>query len=188
MKAGMVLLTGGRSSRMGAPKHQQMHPSGSTWGSHLVTVFQAVFPDGPVHLLGEALVERPDLPVLSDPRQGPAVALRHWAAAPAPAVDRWWVVACDQVRWREADLRSWVSLTQEIDPDHLHWVLGKFDGHVQPLGSLLPHRLRPLLALGGARSLLALVEAHRILDNDLPGWRDLDTLADRAQFEVEPFD
>ncbi len=187
MNVGMVLLTGGRGTRMGTPKHNLLHPDGSTWGNYLVSVFQAVFPDGPVQVLGEALVDRPDLPVLDDPRQGPVVALKRWAAAPAPVVDLWWVVACDQVRWCAADLRSWVSLAQGIDPKHLHWVVGTFDGHLQPLGGLLPHHLRPALAMTEARSLLALVEGlpHRVLSNDLPGWRDIDTSADRALFKVE---
>ena len=43
---------------------------GTTWGSHLVAVFQSVFPDGPVQVLGEALEDRPELPVMDDPRQG----------------------------------------------------------------------------------------------------------------------
>jgi len=188
MKIGLLLLTGGQGARLGTPKHNLVHPAGTTWGSHLVSVFQAVFPDGPVQVLGEALADRPSLPVLDDPRQGPVVALKCWAVAPAPVVDLWWVVACDQVRWCEADLRSWVSLAQETDPRHLHWFIGKFDGHIQPLGGLLPHHLRPALAKTEARSLLALVEGlpHHVLSNDLPGWRDVDTPADRALFEGEP--
>ncbi len=172
---------------MGTPKHNLMHAAGITWGNHLVSVFQAVFPDGPVQVLGEALVDRPELPVMDDPRHGPVVALRLWASLPAPDVDRWWVLACDQVRWCEADLKSWVTLAQEIDPEYQHWVIGRFDGHVQPLGGLLPHHLRPSLAKAEARSLLALAEGlpHLILSNDLPGWRDVDTAEDRALFEGE---
>jgi len=188
MKIGLLLLTGGQGNRMGTPKHNLMHPAGGTWGNHLVSVFRAAFPNGPVQVLGEALVDRPDLPVLDDPRQGPGVALKRWAAAPAPVVDLWWVVACDQVRWCEADLRSWVSLAQEIDPKHLHWVIAKFGGHVQPLGGLLPHQLRLPLTKAEAHSLMALVAGlpHHVLSNDLPGWRDVDTSADRALFEGEP--
>ncbi len=187
MKLGLLLLTGGEGARMGSPKHGLRHPSGSTWGHHLVAVFQAVFPAGPVQVLGETLVDRPDLPVLDDPRLGPVVALQHWAAAPAPAVDRWWVVACDQVRWREREFRAWADLVQTRDPDQEHWVIGRFAGHLQPLGGFLPHRLRPALMQSEARSLLGLVEAmpHLILDTDLPGWRDVDTPAERATFEDE---
>jgi molybdopterin-guanine dinucleotide biosynthesis protein A len=187
MKAGLLLLTGGRGARLGSPKHDLLHPSGTTWGSHLVTVFQSVFPDGPVQVLGEALMDRPDLPVMDDPRQGPAVALRHWAAASAPIVNVWWVVACDQVRWREEDLRSWMALAQAADPDHLRWVIGRLDGFLQPLGGLLPHCLRPVLANSQARSLRGLAESvpHCILDNTLPGWRDVDTREARKAFEDE---
>ena len=187
MKLGLLLLTGGEGTRMGSPKHGLGHPSGSTWGHHLVAVFQAVFPEGPVQVLGEALVDQPDLPVLDDPRQGPVVALQHWAAAPAPAVDRWWVVACDQVRWQARELRAWADHTQASDPDQAHWVIGRFAGPLQPLGGFLPHHLRPALAQARARSLRALVELlpHLILDSDLPGWRDVDTPAERATFEGE---
>jgi molybdopterin-guanine dinucleotide biosynthesis protein A len=173
---------------MGASKHDLPHPSGATWGSHLVTVFHSVFPEGPVQVLGEALVDRPDLPVLDDSRQGPAVALEYWARTPAPTVDLWWVVACDQVRWREEDLRSWMVLAREADPDFGHWVLGRSAGQLQPLGGWLPHRLRPSLAKAAAHALVALVESlpHHILDSDLPGWRDVDTAAERATFEDEP--
>jgi molybdopterin-guanine dinucleotide biosynthesis protein A len=185
MKAGLLLLTGGRGARMGTSKHDLRHPSGLSWGNHLVVVFHSVFPAGPVQILGEALVDRPDLPVLEDPRQGPVVALQHWAASPAPAAERWWVVACDQVRWDEGDLRSWAGLAEAGDPEQGHWVVGRCEGHLQPLGGFLPHRLRPALAKAEARSLLALVEAlpHLALASDLPGWRDVDTPADRIRFE-----
>jgi hypothetical protein len=173
---------------MGEPKHNLRHPSGGTWGNHLVTVFETVFPDGPVQVLGEALAGRPDLPVLSDPRQGPAVALQHWALAAAPVVDLWWIVACDQVRWRATDLDTWVRQAETVDPGHERWLIGRFQGHLQPLGSLLPHRHRPLLAVAEARSLGALVESlpHHLLDSELPGWRDVDTSSERARFEAEP--
>jgi molybdopterin-guanine dinucleotide biosynthesis protein A len=187
MKVGLLLLTGGLGTRMGTPKHGLLHPSGCTWSHHLVAVFQTVFPEGPVQVLGEALLDRPDLPVLDDPRQGPMVALQRWAASPAPTVDRWWVVACDQVRWQVRELRAWADLAQNRDPDQEHWMIGRFAGHLQPLGGFLPHHLRPALAHTEARSLLGLVEAlpHLILDSDLPGWRDVDTPAELATFEGE---
>jgi molybdopterin-guanine dinucleotide biosynthesis protein A len=185
MKVGLLLLTGGLGARMGSPKHRLLHPSGLTWGHHLVTVFQAVFPEGPVQVLGEALVDRPDLPVLDDPRQGPVMALQRWAAAPAPVVDRWWVVACDQVRWEARELRAWADLAQDSDPDQQNWVIGNYAGHLQPLGGFLSHCLRTALAQAKARSLRDLVESmpHFILDSDLPGWKDLDTPSDRTSFE-----
>jgi len=187
MKVGLLLLTGGRGSRMGSPKHELRHPSGISWGSYLVAVFQSVFPDGPVQILGEALLDRPDLPVMDDPRLGPVAALKHWAATPAPIVNVWWVLACDQVRWQEGDLRSWIALVQAADPEGLHWVIGRTDGYLQPLGGLLPHDLRPALAESKASSLRALAESvpHCILDSTLPGWRDVDTQEARRDFEDE---
>jgi molybdopterin-guanine dinucleotide biosynthesis protein A len=185
VKVGLLLLTGGQGSRLGTPKHDLVHPSGATWGGHLVAVFQEIFPDGPVQILGEPLAERPGLPVLEDPRQGPVVALRHWAEASAPTVDLWWIVACDQVRWTAQDLRTWVAVAQEADPGHSSWILGKQDGYLQPLGGLLPHLLRPALASSEARTLWALAESlpHCIQENSLPGWRDVDTLEERQAFE-----
>ena len=187
MRVGMLLLTGGQGSRLGMPKHDLVHPSGTTWGGHLVAVFQSVFPEGPVQILGEALADRPDLPVIDDPRQSPVVALVHWANSPAPAVDVWWVVACDQVRWQTESLQAWVDLAQVADPVHRHWVLGRSEGILQPLGGLLPHSLRPTLIGSKARSIWALAESipHCILDNDLPGWRDVDTPEARKDFEGE---
>ena len=87
MKAGLLLLSGGSGTRMGAPKHALPHPGGGSWGGHLVGVFAAVFPDGPVQVLGDPLPDHPDLPRLEDPREGPAVALRTWARLEATAVD-----------------------------------------------------------------------------------------------------
>ncbi len=187
MKVGLVLLTGGRGTRMGTLKHDLAHPSGHTWGGWLVAVFRAVFPDGPVQVVGEALRGWGDLPVLADPRQGPAVALRHWAAAPAPEADLWWLLACDQVRWTEADLRTWVASAQAADPGLEAWVLGRRGGQLQTLGSLLPHRLRPALAQTEGGSLRELVAAlpHRILPTELAGWWDLDSREDRALYNSE---
>lgn len=187
MKAGLLLLTGGKGSRLGAPKHGLTHPSGASWGSHLVSVFQSVFPEGAIQVLGEPLSDRPDLDVVGDPRQGPAAALAHWAKNPAPAVDLWWVVACDQVRWRPEDLRTWVEQALLADPGHSSWVLGSSEGRLQPLGGLLPHGLRPALAASGARSLWAMAESlpHRALDSSLPGWRDVDTPEEKKRFEEE---
>jgi molybdopterin-guanine dinucleotide biosynthesis protein A len=187
MRVGLLLLTGGQGTRMGAPKQDLRHPSGVSWGALLVRVFRSVHPDGPVQLLGAPLAEDPGLPVMDDPRRGPALALVRWAGAPAPAVDAWWVVACDQVRWTEEDLRSWVARAEAADPGHARWVLGRADGQLQPLGGLLPHGLRPRLAQSRARSLRGLVDSlpHRVLDSDLPGWRDVDTREARRALEEE---
>ncbi len=186
MKAGLLLLSGGAGNRMGLPKHALDHPAGGSWGGHLVRVFAAVFPGAPILVLGEALPDHPDLPRLDDPREGPAMALRTWAMAAVPDVDRWWVVACDQVRWTPARLSAWAATCEVADPTAANWVMAQHGGHLQPLGGWLPQRLRPALATGSGRSLLALAEAlpHLALPRDGSEWLDVDTPAERAEFEA----
>jgi molybdopterin-guanine dinucleotide biosynthesis protein A len=177
---GLLLLTGGGGRRFGAPKHGQPHPDGGSWGGRLVTVFSQVFPGGPIQLLGDPLPDQPGLIPLDDPRQGPAVALRHWAEGAEggfPAPRRWWILACDQVRWTPRALASWHARVARGDPDASRWVLARFRGRLQPLGGFLPGRLVPSLARCQARSLIGLVEAlpHRVLAARGEAWLDVDT-------------
>lgn len=183
---GLLLLSGGRSRRMGARKHALDHPGGGSWGGHLVGVFEAVFPGGPVLVLGEPLPDRPELTVLSDPREGPAAALRAWALAPPAAPGRWWVAACDQVRWTPARLEAWATRATAADPHLAHWVMALSAGHLQTLGSWLPDGLRPHLAQTSCRSLAGLVQAlpHLVLPSEGPEWRDVDTPEERTEFEL----
>ena len=185
MKAGLLLLSGGSGSRMGAPKHALTHPEGGSWGGHLVQVFEAVYPSAPLLVLGEPLPDRPELPLVADPREGPAMALRTWAAGPAPVVDRWWVVACDQVRWTPTRLTTWAELCAAEDPAATRWVMALHDGHLQPLGGWLPHALRPAMAAATARSLigLALALPHLALPHAGAEWSDIDTPAERRAWE-----
>ena len=185
MKPGLLLLSGGAGTRMGAPKHGLEHPAGGSWGGHLVRVFEAVFPGAPIQVLGEALPDRPGLPRIDDPREGPAMALRVWAAAESPSVDHWWVVACDQVRWTPERLKEWVAICDSADPTHTHWVMAMSDGHLQPLGGWLPASLRPALAASSDRSLMALATAlpHLALPRDGEEWADVDTPEERDAFE-----
>lgn len=187
MKAGLLLLTGGSGRRMGSPKHALAHPAGGTWGAYLVHVFQAVFASGPVMVLGDSLPDQPGWPCVEDPRLGPAVALRTWAAVAAPAVDRWWVTACDQVRWTPERLEAWAVACESADPLALHWILALHEGHSQPLGSWLPTGLRPALATAVATSLQGLVEElpHLLLPQAGPEWKDVDTPSERAGWEEE---
>ena len=175
--AGLLLLTGGLGRRFGAPKHLQPHSAGGTWGGHLVAVFEAVFPGGPARVLGEGLPDRPDLAPLADPRQGPAVALRHWASGAEDHPERWWIVACDQIGWTAEALRAWHRAATAADPGAEHWVLARVRGRIQPLGGFLADALVPGLARAGGRSLMALSEAlpARILDADGAHWLDVDT-------------
>lgn len=186
MKAGLLLLSGGSGRRMGTPKHALDHPAGGSWGGHLVRVFEAVFPSGLIQVLGEPLPDRPDLTRLDDPREGPAMALRAWALAEAPQVDRWWVVACDQVRWTPERLAEWAEICEAEDPAAAHWVLALHGGHLQPLGGWLPDSLRPSLAASGAHSLLGLAASlpHLALAREGSEWADVDTPEDRLNWEA----
>lgn len=188
MTHGMLLLSGGRGTRMGSPKHALDHPAGGSWGGHLVRAFRAVFPKGAVQVLGETLPDEPDLPPLEDPRLGPAKALRTWAQAEvlAPPPERWWIVACDQVRWTPASLRTWAALCQRAEPANARWVIAEHDGHLQPLGGWFPNRLRPQLAAIEANSLLGLVEAlpHLVLPQLGDEWCDVDTPEERRRFQA----
>ena len=185
MKQGLLLLSGGAGTRMGAPKHALDHPAGGSWGSHLVGIFETVFPGAPVQVLGDALPDRPGLPRFDDPREGPAVALRTWAATEVPQVEVWWVVACDQVRWTAERLKAWAATCESADPSHARWVMALKDGHLQPLGGWLPASLRPALAASSARSLMALATAlpHVALPRDGEEWVDVDTPEEREAFE-----
>lgn len=177
--AGLLLLTGGRGRRFGGPKHGQPHPSGGTWGSHLVDVFGAVFPGGPVQVLGEPLPDRPDLPLARDPGQGPAAALVQWAGQPLAASrpERWWVAACDQVRWTPEALAAWHARAAQADPGAAHWVLARHGDHLQYLGGFMASRLRPGIAGAPPGSMRSLVlgAPHLILDDPSDSWLDVDT-------------
>lgn len=178
LPAGLLLLTGGRSSRFGGPKHAQPHPDGGTWGSHLVDTFLAVFPGGPVQVLGLPLADRPALEVVPDEGLGPARALAHWAALDrGEAPLRWWMVACDQVRWTAASLAAWHREVLAADPEGKLWVLARVDGHAQYLGSFLADGW--LSHLGGleARSLWTLARDLPCTERAWPGdcWQDVDT-------------
>ena len=187
---GMLLLTGGQGRRLDGPKHDRPHPSGGTWGGHLVRVFREVFPGGPVQILGEPLPDIEDLKgkgitVVSDPRQGPAVALSTWARSEPPPAVRWWVVPCDQVTWTTTDLLAWYSLADDADPKGRGWVMVREGEREQPLGGFMGSRLLPSLASfeeSRVRDLVARLprcivasQAYRGLDVDVPSdlaaWR-----------------
>lgn len=186
MKAGLLLLSGGSSRRMGALKQALAHPSGGSWGGHLARTFESVFPGAPILVLGDPLPDRPDLPRLDDPREGPAVALRTWAGSEVPEVDRWWIVACDQVRWGAVQLADWARVCEVEDPGRTRWVLALHGGQLQPFGGWFPAALRPALAAASARSMLALVAAlpHLALPRAGAEWEDVDTPEERQAFEA----
>jgi molybdopterin-guanine dinucleotide biosynthesis protein A len=152
-----------------------------------VRIFESVFPGSPITVLGDPLPDRPNLPCIDDPREGPAVALRTWAVGESIEVDRWWVVACDQVRWTPERLREWAEICELADPAASRWVMALHDGHLQPLGGWLPGSLRPALASSTARSLVALAASlpHLALPREGTEWMDVDTPDERRRFEAE---
>lgn len=190
-RLGLVLLTGGLGRRLGGPKHDRPHPAGGTWGGHLVRVFQAVCPHGPVHIVGEPLPDADGL-AFWDPRQGPAVALSTWARTREQDselhVRRWWVLPCDQVQWNPEDLAAWLEAAEAEDPNGEAWVMVQEQGRPQPLGGFIGFGIIPLLAPleeRRVRDLLCHVpcsvltcEAYRGLDVDLP--------ADMNAWEFKP--
>lgn len=184
-RCGLVLLTGGKGERLGGTKHDRAHPEGGSWGGHLIRVFRAIVSDGPVCILGAALPDDPELPRVEDPREGPAVALRAWAASSPPPARRWWVVGCDQARWTEAAFAVWLAEAEVADAEGESWIFTLRDGHRQPLGGFIASALLPALARADARSLRALTDA--LPTRALPGaaWagEDIDTPEDLAAFE-----
>ncbi len=175
---GLLLLSGGKGSRLGGTKHDRPHPGGQSWGGHLVMLHRKVFGEGPVCILGASLPDFPDLPLFTDPGEGPAVALRAWAAAEGvPDAERWWVVACDQVRWNETDLRNWHGQAETADPSCRSWVVAESGGRLQPLGGFLSHSLRATVAASPGTSMRALLETvpSTVVPSVLAAWEDIDT-------------
>jgi molybdopterin-guanine dinucleotide biosynthesis protein A len=175
---GLVLLTGGRGERLGGPKHDRPHPAGGTWGGHLVDLFRAVSEDGPVCLLGQPLPDHSGLKAFPDPGEGPAVALRLWAAREdVPPAERWWIVPCDQVRWTAEDLRAWQALAVARDPGAAHWVMAESGGRDQPLGGFLGQALRRSLAEVHASTVRRLAEQvpRIVVTMELAAWADVDS-------------
>lgn len=174
---GLVLLTGGKGERLGGPKHDRAHPQGGSWGGRLVDLFRSLHPEGPVCVLGLPLPDHPELKPYPDPGEGPAVALRLWAAREdVPEAERWWIVPCDQVRWSAEDLAAWQARAEAEDPGAARWVMAQHEGRAQPLGGFLGHGLRPALAAVHASTVRRLAGSVESLTVpwDCPAWQDVD--------------
>lgn len=152
-------------------------------------VFETVFPGGPIEVLGETLPDRPGLPRVDDPRQGPAEALKAWAAeGRGGEARRWWVVACDMPRWTSADLQAWWLRAREADPEAEAWVVAEVEGRLQPLGGFLPGALVLALPAVASSRLMDLWEAQpgRSLSEEGGRWVDVDDPAALARFLQNP--
>jgi hypothetical protein len=92
------------------------------------------------------------------------------------AAARWWVVACDQVRWEEASLAAWHGSARTADPEGRAWILAELDGEPHPLGGFLGGRLVNLLGGSKERRLIALARSlpHRTLPWTASPFQDLD--------------
>ena len=183
-RCGLALLTGGQGLRLGGPKHDRTHPAGGSWGGHLVRVFRAAVPGGPVCLIGAALPDFPDLPRVEDSHEGPAVALRAWARSAPPQARRWWIAACDQARWTEGAFASWLAEAEAADPAGEAWSFVARDQHRQPLGGFAGQGLLPLMAASPARSLRGLLGSLPATECPGQAWlgADIDTPEDLAAF------
>jgi molybdopterin-guanine dinucleotide biosynthesis protein A len=177
---GLVLLTGGKGQRLGGTKHDRPHPRGGSWGGHVLGVFRQVAPSGPVVLLGSGLPDHPELVPFEDPRQGPAVALRTWAASQPCPVGRWWVVACDQLKWTASGLQTWWEEAERADPKGRAWVVAHTAGQIQPLGGFFGGELMPLLAQAEGSSLRNLMQCLPVIAREGPvaSGLDIDTPED----------
>ncbi len=183
-RCGLALLTGGRDARLGGPKHDRAHPEGGSWGGYLVRVFQSIVPEGPVQIIGAPLPDFPSLPRLDDPREGPAVALRAWAASAPPLARRWWVLGCDQARWTARAFEAWLAEAEAADPEGGAWTLVAREGHRQPLGGFIAATLLPTLARAEGQSLRRIMDAVPLHELEGADWAggDIDTPEDLAAF------
>lgn len=181
-RCGLVLLTGGKGARLGGPKHDRAHPKGGSWGGHLVSVFRAIVPGGPIQIIGAPLPDFPELTRVEDPREGPAAALRVWAASNPPPARRWWALACDQPRWTPEAFAAWLAEAEGVDDA---WALVVREGHRQPLGGFLSAAMLPSLARSEARSLHGLLDAVPAHELPGPSWMggDVDTPEELFSFE-----
>ena len=136
------VLIGGRSSRMGRPKHL-IERSGKTWLEHAVATLEpkvdqvVILGDGHIPASLAGLPRIPDVPGLVGPLAGILAAMR-WH----PMVS-WLVMACD---------------LPDVQPESLQWLLDSrrpgvhailpdllADGHIEPLLAWYDFRSRPAL-------------------------------------------
>ncbi len=179
------VLIGGRSTRMGQPKHL-IEENGKTWLQRILEVIQQV--SAGVVIVGrgtvpkelEGFIRLPDVPDSKGPLAGILAAMR-WA----PSVS-WLVVACDLADLSSAALR-WLLSTRRPGV----WAtLPRLQGntHVEPLLAHYDFRARSLLETLAARKRLSLSElaaSSKVITPSppsslAPAWKNLNTPIDRA--------
>ncbi|BCO09839.1 molybdenum cofactor guanylyltransferase [Desulfolithobacter dissulfuricans] len=174
------VLIGGRSSRMGQPKHL-IKKDGATWVERTVWLLEKCVDQVVISGRGDLpqslahLPRIPDAPGLAGPLAGVLSVLR-WQ----PAVS-WLITACDQPAIRPEALQWLLDQrcpgTRAILPDL------EQDGRVEPLLALYDFRCRPLLeelALGGSLRISMLAGVPGIVTPSPPPalhscWRNVNT-------------
>lgn len=178
------VLIGGRSSRMGKPKHLLQDQQGLTWLERTVALLRPLV-DGLVLSGGgevpeglHDLIRLPDIPTVAGPLAGILAALRRY-----PSVS-WLLVACDMPDIREEAVRWLLSRRRP----GVWGVVPRLreGGHVEPLLALYEFRCASLfeeLASAGCLRLGAVAEDPRIETPLVPeslrsSWRNVNTPED----------
>ncbi|MCI5159517.1 MAG: molybdenum cofactor guanylyltransferase, partial [Candidatus Electrothrix sp. AUS1_2] len=180
------ILIGGRSSRMGRPKHL-IREKDKTWLEHAVDVLSpkvdqvVISGSGDIPELLNALPRIPDAPGLAGPLAG-ILSVMRWQGAVS-----WLVMACDQPDVRAESL-DWLLARRRpgiraVLPD-LHG-----DGHLEPLLAWYDFRCRPQLetiAASGSLRISRLADTTGILCVRPPehlhsSWRNVNTPEQRQR-------
>ncbi len=166
MPAGAILLLGGRSSRMGAPK-ADLDWRGTPLSLHMATLLDLAV-DGPVVAVAQPDAPAPALPpgveLVRDaaPDQGPLRGLEAGLAALEGRADRVVAAAVDLPLLAPALVRG---LLDVLDDAGIDAAVPVVDGRRQPLAAAYRTTVlataRDLLA-GGERSVTALTDAVRV--------------------------
>jgi len=136
------VLIGGRSSRMGQPKHLLTDRHGMTWLERTVHLLQPLVTDLVLSGKGEVpesmqdLIRLPDIPGVAGPLSGILAAMRRY-----PSVS-WLLVACDMpdikedaVRWLLSRRRPgvWGTVPRLQEGGHVEPLLAHYDFRCAPL-------------------------------------------------------
>lgn len=178
------VLIGGRSSRMGRPKHLLEDQNGITWLERTVRLLRPFVADVVLSGKGEVpksmngLVRLSDVPDVAGPLSGILAAMR-WR----PAVS-WLLVACDMpdisedaVRWLLARRRPgvWGTVPRLREGGPVEPLLAHYDCRCLPFFEDLVRTgcLRISMVAAGAK-----VETPLVPERIRPSWRNVNTVED----------